>query len=67
MADYFLYPFDPNLTISDNVFSISISAEVLFDFLRIESEYLASSSADLFFLSSHTALLNLDLNLYMVK
>ena len=45
------------LTISDKIFSTSSSAEVLFDFLRIESEYLARSSADLLALDSHTAFL----------
>ena len=47
------------LTISDKIFSTSNSAEVLLDFLRIESEYLARSSADLFALDSHTAFLRL--------
>ena len=48
------------LTISDKIFSTSSSAEVLFDFLRIESEYLARSSADLFALDSHTAFLSIE-------
>lgn len=46
------------LTMSLSVLSTSVSSETLFDFFRIESLYLAKSSADLFFrVLSHIALL----------
>ena len=37
------------LTMSLSVLSTSVSSETLFDFFKIESLYLANSSADLFF------------------